>query len=204
MGRLLGILGRASATLGGESVYKLYNALVLPHLQYCLMIWGDFEEGRNKLLGESLLRYQKKFLGLISERRGRYHSDPIFSRLGILKVHDLYKQQLRIHAWKFVKDRLPNNQVAMLSRVSDRHSHNTRSSKSGLYVSTQDHRSIGYRIPKEWQALPEVLRQTNSLGGLKKKSKEMFLENYRKFSCKEQNCFICTGDIVNALQRGRE
>ena len=59
VGRLLGVLGRVQATLGGELVHKLYNAMVLPHLQYCLMVWGDFEEGRNKLLGESLLRYQR-------------------------------------------------------------------------------------------------------------------------------------------------
>ena len=36
--RLLGILGRASAVLGGEAVHMLYNALVLPHLQYCLLV----------------------------------------------------------------------------------------------------------------------------------------------------------------------
>ena len=136
VGRLLGVLGRVQATLGGELVHKLYNAMVLPHLQYCLMVWGDFEEGRNKLLGESLLRYQKRFLGLISHQKGRYHSDPLFSKLGILKIQDLYRQQLRTHGWKFKKGRLPGNQVAMLSRVSDMHRHNTRSSKNDLYISS--------------------------------------------------------------------
>ena len=66
------------------------------------------------------------------------------------------------------------------------------------------HRSVGYRIPKEWQALPEELRQMNSLGGLKKKSKQLFLENYKKFNCSEQNCFICTSEIDNASRRGPE
>ena len=54
VGRLLGVLGRAWATLGGQSVHGLYNALVLPHLQYCLLVLGDFEGGRNKAYGESL------------------------------------------------------------------------------------------------------------------------------------------------------
>ena len=126
VGRLLGVLGRAWSTLGGNSVYQLYNSLVLPHIRYCLMVWGDFEEGRNKMLGESLLRYQKRFAGLIADKRGRYHSDPIFADHGILKIHDLYKHQLRTYAWKFRKGRLPENQVAMLSRVNEVHRHNTR------------------------------------------------------------------------------
>ena len=201
VGRLLGVLGRAQAALGGELVHKLYNALVLPHLQYCLMVWGDFEEGRNKLLGESLLRYQKRFLGLISHQTGRYHSDPLFSKFDILKIQDLYRQQLRIHGWKFRKGRLPENQVAMLSRVSDMHTHNTRSSKNDLYISSQDHRSISYRIPKEWQSLTEELKTRNSLGGFKNKSKESLIANYKNFRCNEQNCFICEKDTS---QRGRE
>ena len=52
VGRWLGVIGRVRAVLGGESVLKLYNALVLPHLQYCLLVCGDFAEGRNKTIGD--------------------------------------------------------------------------------------------------------------------------------------------------------
>ena len=51
MGRLLGVLGRAAAVLDGRRLLSLYNGLVLPHLQYCLMVWGDLKEGRNLTLG---------------------------------------------------------------------------------------------------------------------------------------------------------
>ena len=191
VGKLLGVLGRVKTVLSGESIYKLYNALVLPHLQYCLLVWGDFEEGRNMKLGEALLRYQKRFLGLITGNRGRYHSDPIFSKLGILKIDDLYRQQLRVHAWKSTKGRLPGNQVAMFNKVRDVHKHATRSSKTGLFFQTQDHRSVRYRIPKEWHSLKEELRAINSLGGFKRKSKEQFISQYKSFECKLRNCYVC-------------
>ena len=51
VGQLLGVLGRASAVLGGGSLLSLYNGLVLPHLQYCLMVWGDFQGCGNVTLG---------------------------------------------------------------------------------------------------------------------------------------------------------
>ena len=204
VGKLIGILGRVSAVIGGKSILMLYNALVLPHLQYCLMVWGDFEEGRNKTLGDSLLRYQKRFLGLIEGKRGMFHSDPIFSKLGILKVSDMYKQQLRTHAWKFVKGRLPENQMSMLSKVSEVHGYGTRSAKTGMFMSTLDHRGVGYRVPKEWQSLPEKLKEMRSLQGFKKVSKSGFLDSYKSFQCKNLNCQVCAWEAQgrNADEHG--
>ena len=53
--QLLGIMGRASGVLNGGFLLSLYNGMVLPHLQYCLMVWGDFKAGLNKTRGEALL-----------------------------------------------------------------------------------------------------------------------------------------------------
>ena len=191
--RLLGVLGRARSVLGGDLVLRLYNALVLPHLQYCLMIWGDFEEGRNKVLGDTLLKHQKKFLGIITGKRGMYHSDPIFSQLGLLKINDIYRLQLRVYALKFLKGKLPENQATMLCKISDSHGHNTRSARTGLSISAQDHRSIGYRVPREWLSLSESMRETSSFGGIKRKSKQEFLKSYEAIKCNIQGCLICIG-----------
>ena len=136
VGRLLGVLGRAGAVLGGHSLLSLYNGLVLPHLQYCLMVWGDFQGDRNATLAGSLLRYQKRFAGLVAERRGRGHHDPLFARFGMLKVGDLYRQQLRVHAWRFWRGLLPEGQAAMLSRTADVHGYVTRSARSRIALTT--------------------------------------------------------------------
>ena len=173
-----------------ENLFKKHP--ILPHLQYCLIVWGDFDEGRNKALGENLLRYQKRFAGMIADRKGTFHSDPIFSKQGMLKINDLYKQQLRVHAWKFIKNKLPENQSAMLNKISQVHTHNTRSAGNGLFVSTQDHRAVGFRIPKEWLSLPEELKKSNSLGGFKRKSKEHFISCYESFVCNKRDCYVCT------------
>jgi hypothetical protein len=87
------VLGRAGADLSEHLLISLYNSMVLPHLQYCLMVWGNFEADRNKAQGETLLKLQKRFVGLISGKSGRYHVDPLtlFAKYGILKVGDLYR-----------------------------------------------------------------------------------------------------------------
>ena len=191
VGQLLGVLGRAGSSLGGRSLLSLYNALVLPRLQYCLMAWGDFREGRNLTLGESLARYQKRCVRLIAGVGSRSHADPLLAEYGVLKVGDLYRQQLRVHAWRFWKGRLPPNQSAMLGRVGDVHRHATRSAVSGLFLSTRDHRSVGYRIPKEWATVSEVQRGVGSLGAFKRGSRAGFLAGYRAFRC--GGCRVCGG-----------
>ena len=199
--RLLGVLGRAGSVVGRQSLLMLYNALVLPHLQYCLMVWGDFAGNRNKALGESLLRLQKRFAGIIAGRRGKYHSDPIMSELWILMIGDLYRQQLRLHAWKFWNNKLPQSQGSMLNKVQDIHRHGTQSAKLGLSVTTQDHKSIGYRLPKEWESLATAIRGIKSLTGFKNKSRRGFLAEYKEFKCVSKDCYVCSSERNEAQSR---
>ena len=189
--QLLGVIGRAGAVLGGGQLLTLYNSMVLPHLQYCLIVWGDFQEGRNVVVAESLLRLQKRFMGIIAKRRGRFHADPLFSEFGVLKVGDLYRQQLRIYAWQFWRGCLPQNQAAMLGRVEDAHGHNTRAARAGIYLSGREHRSIGFRVPKEWATLSEGLRNSASGAGFKRRSRQEFLSQYREAICEDQGCRVC-------------
>ena len=188
VGRLLGVLGRASAVVGGRSLLSLYNGLVLPHLQYCLMVWGDFEGCNNVTLGGSLLRHQKRFAGLVAGVKGRYHADPFLAQHGMLKVGDLYRQQLRIHAWRFWNGRLPEGQAAMLARVGDVHTHATRAARSGLFFSTSDQRSVGYRVPSEWASLTGAQRGAVSLAAFKRGSRGFFLSSYGAYVCRDGGC----------------
>ena len=155
---------------------------------------GRLSGGAERDLGGALLRYQKRFAGLIAGRRGRYHADPLLARLGMLKVGDLYRQQMRVHAWRFWNGRLPENQAAMLGRVGDVHGYGTRSARAGLFVSTRDHRSVGYRIPREWASLTEAQRGVGSLAGFKRGSRGAFIGDYARFVCGGRGCYVCAMD----------
>ena len=174
-----------------RQLLSLYNGLVLPHLQYCLMVWGDFVGDRNATLAGALLGYQKRFAGLAAGRRGRYHADRLLAEHGMLKLGDLYRQQLRVHAWRFWNGQLPTNQAAMLSRAADVHGYGTRSARQGLHLASRDHGSVGYRVPTEWASLTDELRGMGSLAGFKRRSRGGFLAVYGASVCLVRGCYVC-------------
>ena len=109
----------------------------------------------------------------------------------MLKVGDLYRQQLRVHAWRFWHGQLPENQARMLRRVGDVHGHATRSARVGLHVSTRDHALVGYRVLGEWGRLSAELRGVGTLAAFKRRSRDGFLWEYGVFVCGETGCRVC-------------
>ena len=97
-----------------------------------------------------------------------------------------------MHAWKFQRGQLPENQAAMLQTVESRHNYGTRAARAGaLAVTTRDHRSVGFRVPKEWGSLAPELRQVPTLAGFKRASKAGFLGTYGAFTCQVGGCRVC-------------
>jgi hypothetical protein len=91
-------LNGENTLIAGIVIPSFECSMVLPHLQYCLIVWGNYEADRNRAQGETLLKLQKRFVGLISGKGGCYYANPLFAEYGILKVGDLYRQQLRMHS----------------------------------------------------------------------------------------------------------
>jgi hypothetical protein len=141
--------------------------------------------------GETLLKLQKRFVGLIAGKGGCYYADPPFSGYGVLKVGDLYSQQLRLHAWKFCNGRLPDGQMATLRRVNESHGYGTRSARSSLVVGSGNHRLVAYRVPAEWRTLTVEQRGMRSVGGFKRSSKGDFFVQYELFQCRVPGCWVC-------------
>ena len=139
-----------------------------------------------------MLRLQKRLVGVILGKKGKYHADPLFADLQILKIDDLYRQQLRIHAWKFWNGKLPGSQAQVLSKVREAHSHNTRAAEKGLAIRTLDHKSLAYRVPKEWETIGGDPTETKTLAAFKRASRKGFLKEYGAFKCETRDCYVCT------------
>jgi len=138
-----------------------------------------------------ILTLQKSFVRIITASPPRSHADPLFARLRTLKIDDLFDQRVRLFSYKSYHNQLPSEMGALLDRVSDSHSHNTRGARCNLFVSRENVKSIKYIAPKIWNALEEKLKVSGTVSSFKCKSKEEFLLGYSKFRCNIKGCYSC-------------
>ena len=187
----MGLIGRAKGFMDEAQILLLYNTMVLPHLQYCLINWGNFAGDGNLGLMREILTLQKSFVRIITSSPPRSHADPLFARLCTLKIGDLFDQRLRLFSYKSYYNQMPSEMNALLDRVSDSHSHNTRGARCNLFVNRENVKSIKNIAPKIWNALDEKLKGSGSVSSFKRRSKENFLLGYSKFRCKIKSCYSC-------------
>ena len=171
--------------MNGPKLLLLYNTMVLPYLQYCLLNWGNFEGDSNKGLRGELWTLQKSLVRIVGESNNPIsHTTPLFAKLGILKLDDLYTQRVRIFSFKKSRGLLPSGIAALFDRVS--HTHNTRGARSNMFVTRSDPRSIKCIAPKYWNPLPEGphgLKSSPSVASFKDHSKSGLLALYGGFVC---------------------
>ena len=77
----IGILNKLKHTLPQEIKLILYNSLILPHTNYCIMAWG-FHSSR-------ILKLQKKALRIITLSNTIHILNHSIKKLGFLKVDDI-------------------------------------------------------------------------------------------------------------------
>lgn len=142
--RILGILHRAKFFLNKDLLLLLYNALILPHLTYCSVIWGS--NFKTNLI--PLVTMQKRAIRLITNSNYLAHTSSLFRELRLLKLHDIVAHQILLVLHDFLYDRLPLSLSSKLSLHEPSHSTRRKyhfseriSSSEGSYISN-------YRITK--------------------------------------------------------
>ena len=192
-----GIIGRARGFMNGAQLLLLYNTMVLPYLQYCLINWGNFDGDHNKGLRDGLLALQKTFVRIITGSHRFSHADPLFAKLGILKVVDLYNHSVRVFSFKLHKKLLPSGVSSMFDEIS--HTYNTRGAINNLFVSHSDSRSIKSIAPRVWNQLDQLdsklkpdqkLKTSPSIASFKERSKRGLLGPYGAV-CRVRACLSC-------------
>ena len=98
--RSLGVMSSLKNFLPRQILLTLYNSLIVPHLQYSILCWG-FKPGRVTTL-------QKRAIRLISRSKYNAHSEPIFKKIGLLKLEDIFHLSTLKFYFKFKNSTLPH------------------------------------------------------------------------------------------------
>ena len=189
LSQTVGIIGRARGFMQGPELLQLYNTMVLPHLQYCLINWGNFKGDNNVKLRDKLLGLQKTFLRIITGSHRLSHTDPLFAKLQTLKIDDLYHQSVRMFSYHLFQETLPGGISPIFEKAN--HSHATRGTKNNIFVSNSDTRSMKHIAPKTWNSLPLDLKRCPSIASFKNNSKMELIRPYAKFACSQKPCRSC-------------
>ena len=93
---------------------SVYNALVQPYLMYCVPIWGS-EHHRDSF--NRIFKLQKKSIRIISCKTGKVgfcfqHTKPMFNKLKILTIHNIYNYITSVEALKILQLHSPANLIS--------------------------------------------------------------------------------------------
>ena len=103
----------------------LYNALILPHLNYCNIVWGN--SAITKL--NSILLLQKRAIRVCTRSGYLTETEPLFRCLKTLKIFDISLYQTKFFIHKYNLKLLPSAFQNLFHRNTDVHTYPTRHSR---------------------------------------------------------------------------
>ena len=175
--RNIGIINKVKTCLPFNSLIMLYSSLILPYLNYGILVWGNTHE----TLLDKVLLLQKKIIRIICNSPFLSHTDPLFFENKILKVKDLYLFQLGQFMYNYNKNMLPSVFQEMFFKNSSVHNYPTRHSEEfhlPLLRTLLAQNTFIYEGPKLWNSLSTEIKNAPSINIFKKKFKLFLLQSY--------------------------
>ena len=178
-------------------LHSLYYALFHSHLSYGICVWGN----ATKTLLEPLLLAQKRIVRIISNSGSEANTNPIFNKLDILKVDDIFKHQIGSLMWDLENKKLTNRFSDLFLKVNKRHEYGTRLATSNKFCTdfrqnTNTHGDKLFRNygSKLWNCIcDQSFYKTNH-------SKVIFRKKFKEFLISLQNWFWVRLGIVRVLR----
>ena len=190
--RATGVIFRLRRIYPREILLTLYNTLILPHLSYCILVWGSKIKNNHPLL---LL--QKKAVRNIANEDYIAHSEPLCKSLNILKIPDIFTCSLWKFYYKLSKNQLPTYfdvMIPMLPNICN--IYNIRHPTFHLPLVKHDfaEQRLDYQLIK--------LLNTNESTAFTLKAQSLFFYGFKTFvkyyilnnyvdRCYDVHCLIC-------------
>ena len=185
----VGTLSRLKRFLPMDVLKTIYNALILPHLNLGILLWGhNFKR---------IFKLQKWAVRAITSSKYNTHTNPLFQKLKLLKVEDIKNTAYLKLYYKFIKDELPKYFDNMFDKKYLTHDHDTRNKNEPLLPKSKKQgaqTAIRFSLLQTIESLPVDitlnLELNSTIQGLAKKAKYHFIESYSG-RCNDPSCFVC-------------
>jgi hypothetical protein len=115
-------MSKVKNILATDPLLTLYYSLIYPYIDYGITLWGT----THKTYVQRIFTLQKKAVRIIAGAKYNEHTDPLFKRLKILKLNDIYEVKISKYMFEFNKCTLPSPLINTITLNSNVHTHNTR------------------------------------------------------------------------------
>lgn len=175
--RNIGVLNKLKHSIPVRILHTLYCTLVLPYINYGILIWGN----TCKSYLDKLIKIQKWAVRSITNSHYRAHTAPLFNQLNLLTVLDIYTLELGTFMYKFSINDLPLAFKHFFSKRSHVHDHQTRYAKNFNVTRNKkcfSDRSTRSSGPIIWNSLPDSLKESKSVKHFRKQLKQTLIQKY--------------------------
>ena len=187
----LSVINRVKHDLQTRTMKTLYDSLILPHLTYGVVAWGNTCKKAIKRM--HLL--QKRAVRIISKSKFNAHTGPIFKSLKILTIHDIYRLNCCKLFWKKIHKKLPQLFLELIPLNNETHSYETRQQNNVRPASSKTRLSdqqLSIKIATAFNNLSNSLKDSinMSIVSFSKNIKAHFLLKYPN-TCPKPDCYNC-------------
>jgi hypothetical protein len=157
LARSVGILYKLSQNIPESSLKSVYNSLFLPHMTYCISVWGN----ANQMASRRLLALQKRAARIICRQKRYSHITHKFKDLKIMTHAELYIFSVGKLFHKIMHNVLPFEAFRFHQNI-DVHNYSTRSrdnihqSLSKYTCTLHSFSKTGVRV---WNKIPLQIRE---------------------------------------------
>ena len=186
--RSLGVLCRLKKFLPMHILQLLYNSLIQPHLQYCILAWG--------LVRNRLEKLQKRAIRIITCSRYNAHTEPLFKKMKLLKLSDIFDTNLLKLYFKYEHRLLPEFFLTNFFENMPNHRYPSRKNSSQrlpLVKTAHGQRRMPYVVANTLNNTTDCIIEkiaTHSYRGFSIYCKNYILSKYEE-NCLKASCYIC-------------
>ena len=175
--KTIGILYKTRHFLNQNSLYYIFNSLLMSHVRYGLLCWGRASKTKITEIDKLINRA----LRCIHFKGWNESVKSIKIEKKILNVENMFKYELGVFMHKFKRDSLPVNFKPYFTRVNTIHNHSTRFSEKNYYIprvnSIYGCKTLSYLGCKVWEEIPRKLKDQSYLGAFQSGLKIVLLKN---------------------------
>ena len=188
----VGVIKRVRKILPLAALKSLYSAIVLPHLNYGIKLWGQDLQTHTKAEQHAAYIVQKRAVRVITRNKYFSHTSPLFKQNNLLKLPDIYKMQCLKLYHKIENEQVPVFFSSFTTRNRDIHNHNTRQ-RNDIRPTGNNSKWLRHYLPRLVLSIPNPLIasvHTTTIQTFSFNCKKFYIQSYET-ECLLTTCLPC-------------